>query len=795
MTEWIVPVTRWRTEMAGRDTNCLSPIRKAQRSPVAMMLSLVFAAVLVAAPGVAQGQEVDYRRDVKPLLERRCYSCHSRLKQKGDLRLDAGILAHKGGRHGSVLERDAAGISPLIQKITSTDPEVRMPLDERPLAPEEIALLRRWIESSAPFPKDEPVPIAPGDHWAFQPVRRPRIPTVAMPGWPRNPIDAFVLAQSEAHGLRPGPEADFLALLRRVYLDLTGVPPTPAEQDAFSRDPSDAALDRVIEELLGRPAYGQRWARHWLDVVRYADSNGYERDAEKPMVWRYRDYVIDAFNRDKPYDRFLTEQLAGDEVPDASAETVIATGYLRLGNWDDEPADPATDRYDQLDDIVSTTSQAFLGLTLGCARCHDHKFEPLTTRDYYSMVSVFAPLSRPQNGRTELTRPAGSPARVAEYQRLQRELELATKASGTPDAAARQPLQERLRNLGGDLPEGYFLFEPTGASPVSHVLLRGNPSRPGDRVEPAVPAVLVRQQPAFPKPDAWTSHRRLGLAQWIASPSNPLTARVMVNRVWQQHFGVGLVRTANDFGIMGEPPGQPELLDWLSDWFVHEGGWSMKALHRMILGSRTWRLSRAARTESMAADPDNRWLTHPPYRRLEVEALRDSILAVSGQLDLRAGGRGVFLPIPAAALEANSDRDSIWTAGSEAETSRRTVYAFIKRGLVVPLLEVLDLCDTVSSTPQRQVTTVAPQALTLFNGDFVHQQARRFAGRLKREAGSDPERQVELAIRLALCRPPTSVERKTLLEFLGPASGMSPDQGLEQVCRVLFNLNEFAYPE
>ncbi len=755
----------------------------------------VLVASMLAAVGVVRGEEVDYRREVKPLLERRCYPCHSRLKQKGDLRLDAGILVHRGGRHGSVLERDAAGISRLIQKVTSTDPEVRMPLDERPLTPEEITLLRRWIESDAPFPKDEPVRIAPGDHWAFQPVRRPSPPTVATPGWARNPIDAFVLAQCEAHGLKPAPEAGFAALLRRVHLDLTGLPPTPAEQETFLRDPSDAALDRVIEELLARPAYGQRWARHWLDVVRYADSNGYERDAEKPMVWRYRDYVIDAFNKDKPYDRFLTEQLAGDEVPDASSETVLATGYLRLGNWDDEPADPATDRYDQLDDIVSTTSQAFLGLTLGCARCHDHKFEPLTTRDYYSMVSVFAPLNRPQNGRTELTRPAGPPARIEEYQRLQREADQKAKTTESSDGIGHPRVQERLKSFNAEYPEGYFLYEPAGLAPVSHVLLRGNPSRPGDRVEPAVPAVLVRQQPMFPKPDPWTSHRRLGLAQWIASPSNPLTARVLVNRVWQQHFGVGLVRTANDFGTMGEPPSQPELLDWLSDWFVHEGGWSVKALHRMILGSRTWRLSRSARAEAVAADLDNRWLSHQSYRRLEVEALRDSILAVSGRLDLRMGGRGVFLPIPSAALEANTDRDSIWTAAGEAETSRRTVYAFIKRGLVVPLLEVLDLCDTVSSAPRRQVTTVAPQALTLFNGEFVHLQARHFAERLKREAGSDPVRQVDLAVRLTLCRPPNATERRTLMEFLGPASGMNPDQGLEQVCRVLFNLNEFAYPE
>lgn len=737
----------------------------------------------VGASVAAPMTEDDYVREVKPLLEQRCAACHSRLKQKGELRLDAGVLVHKGGRHGPVVTRDAAGMSELLRRITSSDTEQRMPLEGRPLSADEIALLRRWIEAGAPYPKTETVPVAPGDHWAFQPVRRPAIPKAAAKNWGRTPVDAFLLSRWEKQGWKPGARANPSALLRRVHLDLTGLPPSLAEQAAFAADPSDAALDRVIDSLLSRPAYGERWARHWLDVVRYADSNGYERDAEKPLVWKYRDYVIRALNRDTPYDRFVVEQLAGDELPDATSETVIATGYARLGNWDDEPADPATDRYDQLDDIVSTTSQAFLGLTLGCARCHDHKFEPLTAKDYYSMVAVFAPLTRPQNGRTELTRPAGSRRDLQEAASLKR----ASEALSKPNPPGVTP---RMDELNGRIEEGYFLSEENPKPPDTHVLIRGNPGRKGDRVDPASPAVLARHTMHPLEPDRWTTRRRLSLAQWIASPDNPLTARVIVNRVWQQHFGAGLVRTPNDFGVMGEPPADPELLDWLADWFVHEGGWSLKSLHRMLLTSQAWRLARIqpGANPTADADSDNRFFQRPAYRRLEVEALRDSILSVSGQLNPTMGGRGVFLPIPNAALEANTDRDSIWPKSPESEASRRTVYAFVKRGLVVPFLEVLDLCDTVSSSPRRQVTTIAPQALTLFNGEFIQQQSHRFAERLRHEAGPDPARQVELAYRLALCRPPTPTEREAVLGYLR-------DGSLSEVCRVIFNLNEFAYPE
>lgn len=651
---------------------------------------------------------VDYVKDIKPLLKERCVSCHGTVKQKGDLRLDAGTLIPKEA-HESLLER-----------IVSSDEDEKMPPEGKRLSAEQVELLRQWIAAGAPFPQGEVIPKKPSEHWSFQPVRSVAVPESAH----RNPIDAFVFGKREAAA-----KASAQALLRRVHLDLTGLPPTVEEQGKFAQS---GDLNSVVDDLLKRPEYGERWARHWLDVVRYADSNGYERDAEKPFVWRYRDYVIESLNADKPYNRFVMEQLAGDELPDSSAASIIATGFLRLGHWDDEPADPEADRYDQLDDIVSTTGQAFLGLTIGCARCHDHKFEPLATRDYYSLVAVFHPLQRPAKGRKELT----------------------VDVKGT---------------------EIYAWQEPSAKAPETHVLVRGSPTRFGDLVEPAVPAILVKEQPSFPAASDKTTQRRLGLARWMASEQNPLTARVMVNRVWQQHFGQGLVSTANDFGLMGAAPSYPELLDWLAHWFMHDAGWSLKKLHRLILTSRAWQMSKTA--ESVMR-----------YRRLEVEAIRDSTLAVSGRLNPKRFGPAMKPGIPQAALEANTDKDKIWKASDEAEASRRSIYAFIKRGLVVPMFETLDLADTVSSCPQRQVTTVAPQALSLFNGEFVNQQAGHFAARLRREAGEDVGRQIALAWRLALCREPTAQEVAKMRAFL-------QEQPLEQACRVILNLNEFVYPE
>ena len=349
---------------------------------------------------------VDYVRDVKPLLRNKCSSCHGALRQKSGLRLDAGSLILEG----AVVEPGKPDESELIHRLTAEDKDIRMPLEGSPLSADQIAMLRAWIAQGAKFPPDEEIRVPPEQHWSFQPVNRPDVPAVADADWPRNPIDHFVLARLEAKGWSPNPSAPAMSLLRRAHLDLIGLPPTVDEQDRFAAEPD---FDSLVADLLKRQGYGERYARHWLDVVRYADSNGYERDGAKPEVWRFRDYVIRAMNNDKPFNRFLIEQIAGDELDGASTETVIATGYNRLGPWDDEPADFALDRFDQLDDIVNTTSQAFLGLTMGCARCHDHKFDPLLHTDYYSMVAVFDPLKRMQRGRTELSRYAAPPAMVA----------------------------------------------------------------------------------------------------------------------------------------------------------------------------------------------------------------------------------------------------------------------------------------------------------------------------------------------------------------------------------------------
>ena len=813
---------------------------------------------------------IDFTRDIQPIFESRCYRCHGPDVQTHNLRLDRKGDALKGGDSGvPAIVPGRASESLLIRYVAGLDPKIRMPAGGPPLEANQVRLLRLWIDQGARWPGESVASLPSEDpkfergrkHWAFQALLNPAIPAVKDKGWVRNPIDAFVLAKLEAQAWKPVAPAGPRELMRRVYLDLTGLPPTLAEQDEFLKKPDAEAL---VESLLARPSYGERWARHWLDLVRYAETNGYERDATKPNAWRYRDYVIRAFNDDKPYDRFILEQLAGDELSDRSSETLIATGYYRLGPWDDEPADPKEDRFDQLEDVVSTTSQVFLGLTLGCARCHNHKFEPLTSRDYYSMVAVFNGLQRPTQGRTELDRPLGSATEVAAQ--AHRDLQISpleealgavkngfrkeylesgrtgfpaetvkaflTSPGGRSDAekklvkakateldrqiSAAQPADVRqtiaslearihqLRESVPDLPRGYFLEEPSPEPPPTFLLIRGKAAMPGPEVPPAVPAILVKSQPAFPKGDR-TSLRRLTLARWISSPENPLMARVIVNRVWQYHFGEGLVRTPSDFGLMGEKPTHPELLDWLANWFV-ENGLSLKKLHRLIMSSNTYRMGKNSNPEYAAKDPENRMLWHIVYRRLEAEAILDSMLAVSGRMNPKMYGPSIYPYVPEEALTGSSDPDEIWKPFDEAEASRRAIYSFIKRSLVVPALDVLDLCDTTRTSAKRINTNVAPQALTLFNGFFVNLQARHFADRLVAEAGDETEKQIELAYRLALARSPSITERGEMLEFLKReqarisretmANGRTAYAlALQQLCRVIFNLNEFVYTD
>ena len=853
---------------------------------------------VLLAPATAVADATDFEREIRPIFEQRCYVCHRGAAAQGEFRLDSREHAFRGGGSGvpAIVPGDSAG-SLLYRYVAGLDGKILMPPVEPRLTGEQIEQIRKWIDEGAPWPEEDTVETAghepskfeqARDHWAFQPRTKPSPPVVKDPALARrvrNPIDAFIFTKLEARGWKPSPPARPYQLLRRVHLDLTGLPPNLDEQEAFLRDPTPASLDRVIDDLLSRRTYGERWARHWLDLARYAETNGYERDPIKPNVWRYRDYVIRSLNQDKPFDRFAIEQIAGDELPDVSAETLIATGFHRLGPWDDEPADPPTDRYDQLDDLVRTSSEVFLAQTIGCARCHNHKFEPFTAHDYYSMAAIFHPLTRPRKGRTELLRPIGGRPELDAYEVRDRKIEAleqkiaairdrvqvellaagrsslparAVKAFQTPEAD-RDQLQRSLvaefsKTLAAEVREAmpagvwgaildleeeicefrertpswdlaYILHEPPTKPSPAFLLIRGKAANPGPEVLPAVPAVFSDSAPAFPD---WaesnhTSLRRLALARWIAGRDNPLTARVIVNRVWQFHFGEGIVRTPSDFGLMGEPPTHPQLLDWLASRFV-EHGWSLKKLHRLVMTSSTYRMSKEWNPAYGTEDPENRLFWRVPYRRLEVEAIRDSMLAVSGRLNPRMYGPSMYPYVPPAALEGSSDPDKIWRPFDEADASRRTIYAFVKRSMIVPLLEVLDLCDTTKSSAERINTAVPTQALTLFNGEFVNRQARHLAERLIREAGPDPGDRIDGAYRLAFARFPTEDERKSLLAFLreeaersatesnaptgpdpatGPSAGADPrrtrqeaeKQALVQLCRVIFNMNEFVYTD
>ncbi len=730
-------------------------------------------------------------------------------------------------------------------------------------------------------------------HWSFQPVERPGLPPVSDASWIRNPIDSFVLAGLDEAGLRPAATTPRTTLLRRVYVDLIGLPPTPEELDAFLEDPSPAAYERVVDDLLSRPQYGERWGRHWLDVVRYAETNGYERDGLKPEAWRFRDWVIDALNRDMPYDQFLIEQLAGDEIPGSDARSQIATTMLRLGPWDDEPADALVDRYDQLDDVVGTTSAAFVGMTLRCARCHDHKFEPLLQKDYTRWRTVFSPLKRPQAGRTDLARDIGPHDQVAAhhaktksldvqqaelrdkvatldwqvYARASSDGQLALAATGD-DAAAkdfspqivkmvrdvpgealaalghepgkRNDKQKKLVANHGDklhaiarelaapdergqladweqglanvkaqypapLSQGYVWFEEGPTAELGRVFERGDPRSPGVEVMPGFPAILVDEPPPAPLPTAYSTGRRLQLARWLTSGRHPLTARVMVNRLWQHHFGDGIVSTENDFGVMGAPPSNQRLLDWLASEFV-AGGWQMKRMHRMMVLSQTYQMDSAPNAAAERIDPSGalHWRFTP--RRMEAEALRDAILSVSGQLNPATYGASVYPKISREVLETQSRPGDGWHTSPPPEAARRSVYVAIKRTLLVPELEVLDFPNTDETCEQRAVSTVAPQALTFLNGEFIHEQAQAFSERLAREAGPDNTNRIVRAYLLAYARLPSEQERGTLLQFLnqnrqqieqdtgGKVTGEAARaRALAAMCLVLLNTNEFAY--
>ncbi len=660
-------------------------------------------------------------------------------------------------------------------------------------------------------------------YWAFQPVRSPALPKTNGSRQARqHPVDALLAASK----LTPNGPAAPREQVRRAYFDLLGLPPTPEEVAAFEKNPSDATWSELIDRLLASPHYGERWGRHWLDLVRYAESNGYERDGPKPNAWRYRDYVIEVFNSDKPYDRFIREQLAGDEIADEQLadiagtkewrDAIIATGFYRLHVWDDEPDSTVKAEFDDLDDIMVTTGSAFLGLTIGCARCHDHKYDPVSITDYYSMLSFMRSIDGyglqhtggGGRGTGKIQRPLASVADVSKWEaeKKARVKEVEQKLAKTSDADAKKRIEGELKRVKEAAPPFDYALTVAENGPkprLTQVLARGDAFTPKDEVHPAFPAVLGLPAPKLSERpnEAKSTGRRSVLANWIASPQNPLTARVMVNRIWQKHFGTGIVPTPDDFGQTGERPTNQPLLDYLASEFV-ASGWKVKRMHRLIMTSRAYRMSsRADNRKAIAADEANTLLWRQNLRRVEAEVIRDTMLAVAGTLNTKRGGPSVFPTLP---KEVHGTQDSSgkgWADSPTEEQNRRSVYLVVKRALKVPLLECLDFANSASPVAVRPSTTTAPQALMLLNDAFVQAQGSALAERIRREAGEISERQIARAFQLVLQREPTKTEVNASLALLADQTKRATAEGandparvaLNSFCRGLLNVNEMIY--
>jgi hypothetical protein len=613
-----------------------------------------------------------------------------------------------------------------------------------------------------------------GARWAFAPVKQVAPPADAS-GWSANPIDRFIGARLRRQGLEPAGPADKRTLIRRVTFDLIGLPPTPAEVADFLADDSPDAFARVVDRLLASPQYGERWGRHWLDVVRYADTGGFEADYLYPNAWRYRDYVIRSLNADKPLDRFIQEQVAGDELWPGDEEAALATALYGVGPVLGESAMMGDQlEYEWLTDAADTTGAAFLGLTFGCARCHNHKYDPITQKDYFAMQAVFAVSDRPY------------PEKV----RVGRIKALNGLLSEAP--VPKELLNDPRCTLHAEKETGLQLFHRREPMTV-HRLHRGELNKPREVMAPAVPAVLrtADQAPDFA---AAPTQRRATLARWLTAPENPLTARVLVNRVWGWHFGQAIVRTPNDFGAQGEPPTHPELLDWLArDLMDH--GWSLKRLHRLIFLSNTYQMRSVAEGHGLEVDPEDRLLWHFPRRRLEGEALREAMLACAGTLNPKLAGPPVVPALGKEELAGLFGAKEKWPATPDvAEHSRRSVYLLVRRTFVYPLFAAFDAPELMTSCPQRARTVVPTQALTLLNSPLARNQSAAFARRLLKECGEQPADIVARAWQLAFGRAATPVESDRALAFLRNRTAAGPlEVALADLCLALFNANEFVY--
>ena len=666
--------------------------------------------------------------------------------------------------------------------------------------------------------------------WSFQPIKNPAPPPVKNPAWAQTPLDRFILAKLETHGLRPSPPATKAELIRRVSFDVTGLPPSPDGVRAFVEDRASDAYERLVDRLLASPHFGERWAQHWLDTVRFAETEGFEYDRHLPEAWRFRDYVIESFNRDKPFDRFLTEQLAGDEMTPPNPEHQTAAIFHRLGPVRRNAGNPdiALSRNEVLTERTDVIGAAFLGLTVGCARCHDHKLDPIPQRDYYRLQAY---LAATQEQDINLGTAAQKQEWETKTKSLNDELRRLRKAVESAAGEVRIKLMAQIEAVEAQLPPPPPTIPAVRNDPVQrtaiHVLKRGEWERKGEPVGPRALSVLVSEGLAELSADA--PRPRTELARWLADPSHPLTARVIANRLWQHHFGVGLVKTPNDFGSYGDRPSHPELLDWLASELVnprqmgkelkgsrveglesskaketsappstlqpfnsltHPHPWSLKHLHRLILLSSAYQQSShtPATTEAARLDPDNRWLWRFHRRRLSAEEIRDSMLAVSGQLSPRVGGPSVMVPVDVEMISLLY-KPAQWAVTKDAtEHHRRSIYLLTKRNLRLPFMEAFDQPAQLASCGRRESSTHAPQALELLNGRLANELAAAFAARLARESGGEPTRMVERASQLALGRAPTPQEHALGGEFL-------KEQPLREFALALFNLNAFLYVE
>jgi hypothetical protein len=851
---------------------------KVSRLPIPLFLTMLLCQP--AWPWQAP-QKPSFGKDIAPVLAQ-CVQCHGQESPQGKLDLRTRESALQGGAHGPAIQPGSAAESNLYRRLLGQQ-QPQMPLGGR-LHDVEIAAIRVWIDAGAEW--DPAIRLGAANstaenkftsrqrrYWAFQKVVKPAEPALKS-GKPGSPVDAFIKVKLEEKGIQPNPPADRITLLRRATLDLTGLPPSPEETQAFLADRSAAAFAKVVDRLLASPRYGERWGRHWLDLARYADTGGFKEDAERPDMWRYRDYVIRAFNQDKPYDRFIREQIAGDEIYPEDLDARIATGFSR--HFPEELGAQVIEskRQDMLNDITDTVGAVFLGMTFGCARCHDHKFDPILQRDYYQLQAFFANLrsedramlvaeperrayeeryaaweakARPtREAINKLLAPALAtrmkqalarfpeevrqaclipPEKRTPYQRMlyviakpQIEFDDASLARSLKGEDARQfqELASEFKELAREKPVGppvaQTVMDLGAEAPKTYVLAGGNWEAPKEEVQPGYLTIIDPRPPRIVPPSGLHSTgRRTALANWLADPHNPLTARVMVNRIWQHHFGRGIVATPSDFGLMGEKPSDLPLLDYLAASFV-ESGWSIKQMHRLIMLSSVYQESASYQAAAAAADPDNHLLWRYERHRLESEAIRDSTLFVSGILNLKAGGPGIHPPLPAG---STPPRFGEWQVEKGDETNRRSVYVFVKRNLIYPMFAAFDAPNAQETCARRFRTVVPTQSLTLMNDELALEWAQRLAGRVLDDSGLSPQQQIERVYRIVYSRAPKPEEEKAVEAFLDrqtslisarlanqekvpmPIPAVLSDRvragAFVDLCAVLLNSNEFLY--